>query len=107
MKRFGLSELLRRQALSGGPYLEFLREQSLSMGIYMLPAGGADPQQPHGEDEVYYIVGGRAWLNVDGEEQVVTPGSIIFVPADAPHHFHQPILPARCPQSLRRPSHRS
>ena len=89
MKRLDLSALVRRQALSGAPYLEFLREPTLSMGLYVLPAGGEDPQEPHGEDEVYYIVGGRAWLDVDGDDQPVTPGSIIFVPAGTPHHFHK------------------
>ena len=28
-------------------------------GLYVLPAGGTDPQRPHNEDEMYYVVRGR------------------------------------------------
>ncbi|MCK7526822.1 MAG: cupin domain-containing protein [Ignavibacteriales bacterium] len=31
----------------------------MSMGLYVLPTGGGDPQSPHTEDEVYYVVSGR------------------------------------------------
>ena len=52
-------ELQRR---SGELYLEFLRRDSLSCGLYVLEAGATDPQEPHQEDEVYLVLGGRAWL---------------------------------------------
>ncbi len=31
----------------------------MSAGIYVLPSGGTDPQNPHKEDELYYVVRGR------------------------------------------------
>lgn len=89
MKAFEMDDLRRRRAQSDDLYLEFLREQSLSAGIYTLPVGGTDPQQPHAEDEVYYVVAGRALLDVDGEARPVRPGTIAFVPARVPHHFYQ------------------
>lgn len=89
MQAFEIDELQRQHLDGGDLYLEFLREPSLSMGLYTLPAGGEDPQQPHDEDEVYYVVAGRALLNVDGEERPVQAGSIVFVPARVPHRFHQ------------------
>lgn len=88
MQAFALSSLLTEQAQSDERYLEFLRVPSLSMGLYVLPAGGVDGQKPHNEDEVYYVVRGRAQINVAGEDQPVEPGSIIFVAAHVPHHFH-------------------
>lgn len=60
----------------------------MSMGLYELPAGGEDPQQPHGEDEVYYILRGLGVIQVDGEDQPVRAGSLIFVAAHAQHKFH-------------------
>ncbi len=39
-------------AAAGRLYHEFLRVPAMSGGLYVLPAGGADPQAPHGEDEV-------------------------------------------------------
>ena len=68
-------------------YGEFLRVPAMSMGIYKLPAGGTDPQSPHNEDEAYYVVSGRAKIEVEGETQVVQEGTVIFVPAHAVHRF--------------------
>ena len=88
MQTFELSSLLTEQVQSGEAYVEFLRVPALSMGVYMLPADGVDGQRPHNEDEVYYVVRGRAIINVSGEDRAVEPGSLIYVAAHAPHHFH-------------------
>jgi len=65
-----------------------LRSDLLSVGLYLLPADGTDDQKPHNEDEVYYTVRGRATLQVGAEDHAVGPGTVLFVPALAPHHFH-------------------
>lgn len=64
---------------SGKRYLEFLRVPDLSMGLYVLPAGGVDPQSPHTEDEVYYVASGRAQIRVANEDRAVEAGSIVYV----------------------------
>src|SRR5207247_7502162 len=58
MDAFELSDLDRQRAEAGKLYLEFLRTPALSLGLYVLPAGGVDAQQPHKEEEVYYVVSG-------------------------------------------------
>ena len=88
MDAFQTHDLMDRQRRSGRAYLEFLRVPSMSLGLYTLPAGGDDPQQPHAEDEVYYVVSGRAMIRVDDEDRPVEPGSIVFVAARAEHRFH-------------------
>lgn len=60
MQAFDLAHLLEQQEQSNRLYLEFLRVSALSMGLYRLPAGSTDPQQPHTEDEVYYVTDGCA-----------------------------------------------
>lgn len=87
MDAFEFAELLARQQETGQRYLEFLRVPALSMGVYTLAAGEADLQQPHGEDEVYYVVRGRAQIEVAGERRAVGPGSLVFVAARVPHRF--------------------
>ncbi len=74
--------------VSSKDYLEFLRRDSMSAGVYVLEAGADDPQQPHGEDELYYVIEGRAVLEVDGHQRAVQPGSLVFVAAGVAHHFH-------------------
>jgi mannose-6-phosphate isomerase-like protein (cupin superfamily) len=72
----------------GRLYSEFIRVPSLSVGLYSLPAGGADPQSPHSEDEVYYVIRGRGQIRVGGEDRAVEAGSVVFVAADVEHRFH-------------------
>ena len=86
-RAFSLKDEIETQQDSGAPYREFLRAPSLSCGIYSLPKGSSDLQAPHDEDEVYYVVMGRARVRVDDEEKTVGPGSILFVPASAEHSF--------------------
>jgi quercetin dioxygenase-like cupin family protein len=69
-------------------YYEFLRKDSLSMGLYVLPAGATDPQSPHTEDEVYYVVSGRGRFRAGPDDQEVQAGSIIYVAANVEHRFH-------------------
>jgi len=81
-------DILRELTVSGRLYHEFLRTHDLSVGLYRLPAAGSDPQSPHTEDEVYFVVRGRATITVGNEEHPVTAGSVVFVGADVPHRFH-------------------
>jgi len=76
------------RAATDGYAAEVLRSDLLSVGLYLLPAGGADDQTPHDEDEVYYTVRGRATLRVGAVDHAVNPGTLLFVPAQAVHFFH-------------------
>src|SRR5215212_406240 len=88
MDAFEIDDLLAERRQLQKAYLEFLRVPALSAGLYVLPAGAGDPQQPHTEDEVYYIVGGRGQILVAGESRPVGPGSIVYVKANDQHRFH-------------------
>lgn len=88
MKTFELGQLLEQQQQSGKLYLEFLRVPDLSMGLYVLKTGGKDPQQPHQEDEVYYIAQGKGEIFVDGKNQDVQAGSVVYVAKQVKHYFH-------------------
>jgi mannose-6-phosphate isomerase-like protein (cupin superfamily) len=88
MQAFEVSELLEQRTTSGKLYLEFLKGPDLSMGVYELPAGGTDPQSPHGEDEVYYVLKGKAQIRVKGEDRPVRAGSLVYVAKNDPHKFH-------------------
>ena len=83
-----LADLLREQVASGRLYHEFIRTHDLSVGVYVLAAGATDPQGPHTEDEVYYIVSGRGSIRVGSEDRAVQAGSVVFVGADVEHRFH-------------------
>lgn len=87
MQSFETAGLMAEQIQTGQAWLEFLRVPSLSMGVYHLQAGQEDRQQPHSEDEVYYIVAGRGKFQAGERVQDVGPGMILFVERFAEHHF--------------------
>ena len=88
MEAHELATLLETQRSSSRPYLEFVRRPALSVGLYVLGAGAVDRQQPHGEDEVYYVVEGRGRITVGDEPRAVEPGTVVYVAATVPHRFH-------------------
>ncbi len=88
MQQFDLAHLVAARDASERPHLEFLRVPSLSAGLYVLPAEGVDPQQPHSEDEVYYVASGRGRILVGTEDRDVGPGAVVYVPAGVEHRFH-------------------
>jgi quercetin dioxygenase-like cupin family protein len=85
---FDIAQLQKLRALSGKPYFEFLRLPAMSAGVYVLPAGGSDPQTTHKEDELYYVVRGRGRITVAENERAVQEGSLIFVEANVEHRFY-------------------
>jgi len=88
MQSFNLGDLISQSATRQQRWLEFLRTQSLSMGLYRLQTGQADEQRPHTEDEVYYVISGRGWFRSGQEERPVEPGTLIFVERLVEHRFY-------------------
>jgi mannose-6-phosphate isomerase-like protein (cupin superfamily) len=85
---FEVEELERQRQAGGKSYLEFLRLPAMSAGVYTLPAGSTDLQKPHKEDEMYYVVRGRASMKVGLEDRTISAGSVIFVAATVEHRFY-------------------
>ena len=88
MQAFELEKIAAQHAAAGRLYLEFLRQPDLSAGLYVLPAGGTDPQSPHTEDEVYYVLSGKASIRVGEEDREVRTGSLVYVAKNMEHRFH-------------------
>jgi quercetin dioxygenase-like cupin family protein len=83
-----LAEAEKEREESGKSYREFLRVPAMSAGLYVLPGGGTDPQKPHREAEIYYVVRGRARFTAGEDDREVSAGSVIFVAAEVDHRFY-------------------
>ena len=79
------ADLLQR--LGDDRYHEFLRVAAMSAGIYVLSAGATDKQSPHKEDEIYYVVRGKAKMRLGGEQRSISQGDVIFVEKNLEHRF--------------------
>jgi len=86
-KVFNLNELKSKVTGSDPSIFEFIRSPQMSCAIYRLPAGARDMQAPHLEDELYLVLEGSARLRIDGQEQRVGPGMVLFVGATTEHTF--------------------
>jgi mannose-6-phosphate isomerase-like protein (cupin superfamily) len=86
---FSIAETEKTCERLGKRYLEFLRIPAMSSGVYLLPAGSTDLQSPHQQDEMYYVVRGRARMRAGSEDQAVSEGSVIFVAARVEHRFYE------------------
>ena len=75
------------QSLGDKRYHEFLRVPAMSAGIYVLSAGATDKQSPHKEDEIYYVVRGKAKIRLGREERAIHEGDVIFVEKNLEHRF--------------------
>ena len=87
MNVFVTRELLAGLAPGVHDYAEFFRSSTLSLTVARWPAGSVDDQQPHTEDEVYYVSAGRGILTIGGDAVPVEPGSVAFVAAGVEHRF--------------------
>ncbi|MBZ5684943.1 MAG: cupin domain-containing protein [Acidobacteriia bacterium] len=85
---FKISEIDQERAQGSKLYREFLRVPAISAGLYVLPAGSSDPQRPHHEDEMYYVIRGRARFRAGEENAEVSAGSVLFVAAEVEHRFY-------------------
>ena len=82
-----LDQIDSQRAASLKLYQEFLRVPAMSAGLYVLPAGATDPQRPHHEDEMYYVVRGRARFRAADQEMEISSGSVLFVAKEVEHSF--------------------
>ena len=71
MDAFVAQELFAGLDPGGHDFAEFFRSSTLSLTVARWPAGSVDDQEPHTEDEVYYVVSGRARLRVADEDAAV------------------------------------
>lgn len=86
---FDIHQLQAKLTDAPAQYKEFLRTPSLSCGLYTLKAGAKDMQSPHDEDEVYFVISGKATLKVGDDTHDVSAGSILYVRATEKHSFFE------------------
>ena len=69
----------------GERFVQALAHGSMSVELYA--PRGADPQQPHAQDELYFVHTGTGEFVLESQRCPVGPGSVLFVPAGRAHRF--------------------
>ena len=58
-----------------------------TMSVEVFAPRGQDHQQPHSQDELYFIMSGDAEFLREGRRLQVAVSDVLFVPAGERHHF--------------------
>ena len=69
----------------GERFLQALNHGSMTVELYA-PVG-TDPQQPHQQDELYFVISGTGEFVCGQERSRFGPSTVLFVPAGAVHRF--------------------
>ena len=90
-----LRESPRFRAKDGTDICERLhpdREEGISMGYSLAhavlgPGGASAPHRLKSSSEVYFILEGRGWMEIDGESAEVAAGQAVYIPPGSVQHI--------------------
>lgn len=63
----------------------FLHSDNMTVASWSVEAGSTFPEHAHPHEQISIVVEGEFELTLDGETDVLEPGRIAVIPADAPH----------------------
>ncbi len=79
-----LGDMDREEMIPG--YLgEFLHVENMTVASWSAKADSPFPEHTHPHEQISIVWKGEFELTLDGETQVLRPGVIAVIPADAPH----------------------
>ncbi len=85
---FDLSTYLGKIKKSSSYFYTFINRDSLAAGVLVLKPGEEDTQEPHENDEVYYVISGDGFLKIKDKDYKVSKDKLFFVAKNVEHYFH-------------------
>ena len=86
--KFDAIQYLNKLKKSNSYFHTFINKESLAVGVIFLKPGEKDTQEPHESDEIYYILEGNGFLQINRKSYRIKSGEIYFVAKCVPHHFY-------------------
>ena len=86
--RFDTNQFLKDISKSKSYFHTFINKENLAAGILRLEPGEKDTQATHDSDEIYYIIRGDGFLNIDGKDYSISEGMSYYVAKNLEHKFH-------------------
>lgn len=84
-------DIANLNAIMGGPEYSTVfggcvEGERMIVALMRMPAGTGSQPHTHPNEQWVYILEGTMDSVVDGKRQLVTPGGVIYIPADVVHH---------------------
>lgn len=72
---------------TGSYFLNIFNDKDVDLGVLRLRKGETDTQLPHSVNEVYFVVEGNGFIEMEGILKPVKKADFIFVSANVHHRF--------------------
>ena len=86
--KFDTIEYLNKLKKNNSYFHTIINKKSLAVGVIFLKPGENDTQEPHDSDEIYYILDGNGFLQINDKSHRIKKEEIYFVAKDVSHHFY-------------------
>ena len=86
--KFDTTQYFNKLKKSNSYFHTFLNKESLAVGVLFLRPGEKDTQEPHESDEIYYIIDGNGFLQINKKSHPIKKDQIYFVAKNVSHYFH-------------------
>ena len=73
------------ETVMGGLSRRAIHTERMTLGLFDLPKGSTVPSHSHEQEQVTYLLRGKALFKVDGREFTVTGGGVIHFPSGVSH----------------------
>ena len=83
----GLDKVIADLDATDSYFLNVFDNKGVDLGILRLRKGETDTQLPHAVNEVYFVVEGSGFIEMEGELKPVKRADFIFVSANIEHRF--------------------
>jgi mannose-6-phosphate isomerase-like protein (cupin superfamily) len=68
-------------------FLNIFNNKGVDLGVLRLRKGETDTQLPHAVNEVYFLVEGNGFIEIEGKVKPIKSADFIFVSANTQHRF--------------------
>ena len=85
---FDIIDYVEKIKKSDSYFHTFINRPDLAAGVLVLGPGEEDTQEPHGSDEVYYVISGDGFLRIRDRDYKVSRDRVFFVARNVRHYFH-------------------
>ena len=82
--QFDTNQYFKKLKNSKSYFQTFINKESLATGVIFLKSGQKDTQEPHESDEIYYILDGNGFLEINKKSYSIKKGQIYFVAKISP-----------------------
>ena len=76
--KFDTTEYLNKLKTNNSYFHTFINRGSLAVGVIFLKPGENDTQDPHDSDEIYYILDGNGFLEINDEPHRIKKRADLF-----------------------------